>query len=335
MRAMRQPFRFSRTTHHAPRTTGFTIVELMVAIALMLMLMGVAVFIFSFAVKIFTRSSAETQIYQTGQIAMEILRNEIQACRPLLTPEGFPNNQQMVVAFDAVATVGQDPWRFDRLSFRTMTADPAIPSQNVERWVVYWVQGGSKTPPGTPGTLMRYISPGQIPPATSSGEIANVAGIPAMQGEPKPSSDWGGADWIKEGGELCQNVSFFGVEVFYDPDQNSDTTGLFFDNGANNATGIKGYDSPANGPGLDYDSALYDPFVPIVGSLSGLFLNSTQYKDPADNPTYNVYTTGADVDNPKIKLPSQLRITLRVQDDKNPPSQRRTIQEQIWIPMAD
>lgn len=304
------------TPYPPPIAPGFTIVELMVAIALMLMLMGVAVFVFVNAVQIFTRTNAETQIYQAAQIAMETLRNDIQAARPLLTPDGLPNDQQMVVVFDLDQNA-PDVWRFDRLCLRTTTADPAAPDTDTERWILYWVQGGDAAT-RKHGTLMKYVSPGLIPPCTD-GAGADLAALVASP--PTRPSNWT-ADWVTDGAELCQNVSLFKVEIFHDPDGDSATTGLFFDSDDT----IRAY---------PWDITLYEPYV--LGNdgpdVSGFRVSAAYYKDPPSNPSFNTYLTGWDAFSREIRIPSQLRLTLEIQDEKG--QQRRMIQEQIWIPMAN
>ncbi len=294
---------------------GFTIVELMVAIALMLMLMGVAVFVFVNAVRIFTKTSAETQIYQAAQVAMDTLRSDIQVCRPLLTPDGLPNSQQMVVLFDADQNA-PDVWRFDRLALRTTTADPAAPETDTERWVLYWVQGGDAAAQ-MHGTLMKYVSPGLIPPCTD-GAGADLAALAASP--PTRPSSWT-ADWVTDGAELCQNVSLFKVEIFHDPDADAATTGLFLD-------------SRAAALAYPWDGALYGPYFSTVGAAgtSAFHVNATYYKDPPANPAYNMYLTGWDAFTTQVRIPSQLRVTLEIQDEKG--QERRMIQEQVWIPMA-
>ncbi len=293
---------------------GFTIVELMVAIALMLMLMGVAVFVFVNAVQIFTKTSAETQIYQAAQVAMEILRGDIQVCRPLLTPDGLPNSQQMIVVFDADQNA-PDVWRFDRLCLRTTTADPAAPDTDTERWVLYWVQGGDAAAQKH-GTLMKYVSPGLIPPCTDNAG-ADLAALRATP--PGTPSDWA-SGWVADGAELCQQVSLFKVEIFHDPDADAATTGLFFDSRA----AAQAYPT--------WDNLLYGPYFSASGAASAFHVSAAYYKDPPANPGYNMYLTGWDAFSTQVRIPSQLRITLEIQDEKG--QQRRMIQEQIWIPMA-
>ncbi len=293
------------------KKTGFTIVELMVAIALMLMLMGVAVFIFVNAVQIFTKTSAETQIYQAAQVAMDTLRKEIRGTKPLLTPNGTPNTQQFFVQFDEPKTIAGSPWRFDRLCFKTTTNDPATPDQTATRWVIYWVKGGSTTAPGTTGTLMKYVSSNDYAPPESSG-VSNI-NLPTPDYQDGPPDF---PDWDTDGAELCQYVSFFGVEIFYDPDTDSNTEGQFFDRVTATAapnTGIQGYPT--------WDSATFGAYF-TAGWPEYLRLNSC-----------SSYTTGYDITASTIKLPSQMRITLRVRDPNQ--KQERTIQEQVWIPVAD
>lgn len=316
------------TKRRGDRRGAFTVVELLVSVTLVLMLMGVAVFIFIHAVRIFLRTSSETQIYQAAHAAMERLRTEVQQCQPLLTSDGNKNDQQLVIAFDALSPVppAAGPYfRYDALCFRTTTPVSNPAGQNDDRWVLYRVEGYDKAA-GTPGTLMKYVSPDNgMPPCKADGDYASIKSVSAT--DPSPAI-WQPAHWSpgvwEDGAEICQNVSFFGVEMFYDPDDNSDVAdeeaiGKFFSDVDNSGPGIKSHPT--------YDTSLFNPYLYFrTAPTESSFFAIAAYTDATYVPAWNAGTR-------KAKLPSQLRITIRVRDEKG--AEERTIQQQFWLPMAN
>lgn len=100
------------------RQSGFTLLELLVAIALMVFLMGLIVQIFLTSTQVFNRAKAKTEIYQNARYAMDRMGKEINNCisTELLTQDfrvGWPVGSGSTTSSnwygDKATTLASDP----------------------------------------------------------------------------------------------------------------------------------------------------------------------------------------------------------------------------------
>lgn len=296
--------------------SGFTIIELLIAVGLMVVLTGIAVFVFTQAVDIFIRTDAAAKIYQNARAGLRILERELKQAQPILTADDQKNDVifRIVSGFTTPALTpggavgGPLPGFFDMIEVKTSTLNAAGVSLTTQ--VRYCV----KPIPGTCfGVLKRVVD-----------EDATTAGV----------------NWKEQ--TICEFLDYFVVEYkvrddsaatddlkagrWYHPQANvAPGTGLIPNNYI--APTAKIWDVPTStfvpGPGYWFAAPAAIPnHVVAPAAWAGVNLGG--------RPAVVIDSVKPAFD--QGPAPSEIRITMGVRDERS--HERRIIHRNIMLPLS-